>query len=300
MNGIILDAQERWNKNLRSTRKNEKLSQENLAALMREQGFTTCTQKSISRWEQVGRKPGYAFPSYDKMVGLAKCLQVDVPYLTGDMGGRTYDEQYIANSIGTDPSVVALIKELEQYASEKIDYEDDGEPENITLYHNADELALFILDFVGSEFISKYRDFVAAWMNITPQDDTSKAKNEEARYRKDLKVAKFELVDSFQAALCRQYPDPDSDAFLTEKGLECKRNEDLQRQQHKERLQKKIWKKLLEQGGTDSDQDKMRQISSALQPLVDASAKVSNYREERIEALRLRIAARARAAQGLS
>ena len=183
MNGIILDAQERWNKNLRSTRKNEKLSQENLAALMREQGFTTCTQKSISRWEQVGRKPGYAFPSYDKMVGLAKCLQVDVPYLTGDMGGRTYDEQYIANSIGTDPGVVALIKELEQYASEKIDYEDDGEPENITLYHNADELALFILDFVGSEFISKYRDFVAAWMNITPQDDTSKAKNEEARYR---------------------------------------------------------------------------------------------------------------------
>lgn len=54
-------------------------------------------------------------------------------------------------------------------------------------------------------------------MNITPQDDTSKAKSEEARYRKDLKVAKFELVDSFQAALCRQYPDPDSDAFLTEK-----------------------------------------------------------------------------------
>ena len=85
------------------------------------------TQKSISRWEQVGRKPGYAFPSYDKMVGLAKCLQVDVPYLTGDMGGRTYDEQYIADSIGTDPGVVALIKELEQYASEKIDYEDDGD-----------------------------------------------------------------------------------------------------------------------------------------------------------------------------
>lgn len=217
MNSILFDAQERWNKNLRGIRKERGLNQEDLAALMREQGFTTCTQKSISRWEQVGRKPGYAFPSYDKMVGLAKCLQVDVPYLTGDMGGRTYDEQYIANSIGTDPGVVALIKELEQYASEKIDYEDDGEPENITLYHNADELALFILDFVGSEFISKYRDFVAAWMNITPQDDTSKAKSEEARYRKDLKVAKFELVDSFQAALCRQYPDPDSDAFLTEK-----------------------------------------------------------------------------------
>ena len=179
MNSILFDAQERWNKNLRGIRKERGLNQEDLAALMREQGFTTCTQKSISRWEQVGRKPGYAFPSYDKMVGLAKCLQVDVPYLTGDMGGRTYDEQYIANSIGTDPGVVALIKELEQYASEKIDYEDDGEPENITLYHNADELALFILDFVGSEFISKYRDFVAAWMNITPQDDTSKAKSEE-------------------------------------------------------------------------------------------------------------------------
>ena len=107
-------------------------------------------------------------------------------------------------------------------------------------------------------------------------------------------------MDSFQAALRRQYPDPDFDAFLTEKGLECKRNEELQLQQDEEKLRKKIWKKLLEQGGTDSNQDKMRQISSALQLLVDASAKVSNYREERIEALRLRIAARARAAQGLS
>ena len=137
-------------------------------------------------------------------------------------------------------------------------------------------------------------------MNITPQDDTPKARSEEARYRKYLKAAKFELVDSFQAALRRQYPDPDFDAFLTEKGLECKRNEELQLQQDEEKLRKKIWKKLLEQGGTDSNQDKMRQISSALQLLVDASAKVSNYREERIEALRLRIAARARAAQGLS
>ena len=266
MNSILFDAQERWNKNLRGIRKERGLNQEDLAALMREQGFNDLYSEVDIQMGAGGAETRLRIPFVRQMVGLANASKLtSLP--NRRHGRRTYDEQYIANSIGTDPGVVALIKELEQYASRKIDYEDDGEPENITLYHNADELALFILDFVGSEFISKYRDFVAAWMNITPQDDTSKQKAKSTLTGRISRWRNSSSWSSFQAALCRQYPDPDSDAFLTEKGLECKRNEDLQRQQHKERLQKKIWKKLLEQGGTDSDQDKMRQISSALQHL---------------------------------
>lgn len=288
MSGIICDARKRWNRNLRSVRTEKRLSQEQLAAQMRELGFSTCTQKSISKWEQVGQKPNYVFPPYEKMVGLAKCLEVDVPYLTGDMDGRTYAEEYIAKAIGTDPGVTSLINALRLHAPETSSYEDNGETAYILTDNGADETALFILDFtIGNEFISKYKKFIAAWMDVRPQDDITQAKHEQTRYEKELRAAKFDLVDTFQALLHTQYPDPDLDAFLTEKGQECKRKEE----QERERIKKKMTKKL-----SDNLSDDQRQnIISTLRTLAEASTTAKTFHKHRIDALRHRIAAKEQA-----
>lgn len=290
MSGIICDAKKRWNRNLRCVRTEKRLSQEQLAAQMRELGFSTCTQKSISKWEQVGQKPNYVFPPYEKMVGLAKCLEVDVPYLTGDMDGRTYAEEYIAKAIGTDPGVTSLINALRLHAPETSSYEDNGETDCIAIDNGADETALFILDFtfIGNEFISKYREFIAAWMDIRAQDDTAQARHEQTRYEKELRAAKFDLVDTFQALLRTRYPDPDLDAFLTEKGQECKDREE----QERERIEKERRKELSD---TLSDDQWRQNIASTLRTLAETSTTVTNFHKNRIDALRHRIAAKEQA-----
>lgn len=289
MNGMNMSCADRWNRNLRETRSKRKLSQTDLAAMMNEHGYGPCSQKTISQWEHVGEREGCGFPPYRKMLGLAECLGVDVPYLTGDMDGGTYAQQYVADHLGTDPGVVSIFKELAIISESKSEFDpDDGSRIEIVKDNDADVYALLLMDSYRTVLAEKYKAFVAAHRDRRLKDDPDDAPDEKRRYLSNLRAARFELVDAFQAMLREKYPDPGLDDFLTDAGKEKKRR----REREEEKRDEERRRRLLSAEGASPV--KLASVASALLRVLLAEGQSyqdeEEFRRERAEELRKRIA----------
>lgn len=211
-----------FSNNLREHRQRRHLTQSELAERMVGRGFK-CDGRTISRWERIGAD-GKGLPSYARICALADCLGVDVAHLLGRMKGERYDEQDAADYLGLDPGAIRALKLLRPECAEDMRVE-----------HGSRTMSLLILDIIASDLtVSKsqaagsasrimrdYRELVHAAMNRTLMDTPEEAARERKRVERNVRAARFDLVESFGAMLRQRYaPSGFDEDYLSSTGRE--------------------------------------------------------------------------------
>ncbi|PJM76072.1 hypothetical protein CSQ87_00570 [Bifidobacterium simiarum] len=161
-----------------------------------------------------------------KMLALADCLGVDVPYLMGDMEARHYDEQALADRLGIDPGAIALLLELKP---EIID--------GIRVENGSTVMSEIIVDMFDPMIRSDYERLVKAYMCRRLCDDPQEAEQERERVEQEIRLDRFELVESFSSMLRQRYEAPTAiDDYLSDKGkqqlAEQQRQQKVKEQRH--------------------------------------------------------------------
>lgn len=230
-------------KNLKNRRKKLELTQGELAERMVDKGFAGCDARTIWRWEHI-KEDGVGLPSYAKMCALADCLGVDVAHLLGAMKGERYEEQDAADYLGLDPAAVqALVLLRPEHGGEN----DDG----VRVEHGSRTMSLLILDVMAatldahggtsSHILQDYSRLARAAEDWRMMDTPEEAARERERVEREVRAARFELVESFGTMFRERYAVPASDEdCLSDKGRAVAERMEAERRAHDCELVKRL------------------------------------------------------------
>lgn len=231
-----------FSNNLRNHRKRLHLTQRGLAERMVSKGFD-CDGRTISRWERIG-PDGKGLPSYARICALADCLDVDVAHLLGHMKGERYGEQDAADYLGLDPGAIRALRLLRPEFA-------DG----MRVEHGSRTMSLLILDVIASDWTAAgsqtggatsrimrdYRGLVHAIMDRTLMDTPEEAARERRRVERNVRAARFDLVESLGAMLRQRYAPSDRDEdYLSDKGREFAKRTEEENKARNRRLARRL------------------------------------------------------------
>jgi len=120
MNDITGKKQSCWNKRLKKCMQDAGYTQESFARNLNAKYGTQFTQKTISRWVNLGdAKNGIkGFPDFDNMICIADFLGIDVGYLIGETDGDTFSLEKASSYIGLNSEATKAIRKLTNPESE--------------------------------------------------------------------------------------------------------------------------------------------------------------------------------------
>ncbi|MCQ9209413.1 helix-turn-helix domain-containing protein [Granulicatella seriolae] len=124
MYNIIEQKQRCWNERLKKCIQDAGYTQKSFAHNLNERYGTQFTQKTISRWVNLGdaRNGIKGFPEFDNMVYIADYLKVDIGYLTGEIDNETFTLEQVCSVIGLNQNAIeALVSIMHPFGK----YEDD-------------------------------------------------------------------------------------------------------------------------------------------------------------------------------
>ena len=114
MNGIFKAKADIWNKRLKKLVK-EHGTQEEFAEALNTTYETHFTQKSVSKWLNVGStktKGGKVkiinFPKYETMALIAAFFDVDIGYLTGETNYKKFDSKSTLDYLGLEDEAIRV------------------------------------------------------------------------------------------------------------------------------------------------------------------------------------------------
>lgn len=112
----VSSKEKMWNCRLRGCIKAKHLTQKELAIEFNKKYKTSCTQRDISRWTNVGTKPQkgrkIGFPSYQNMLNLAEFFDVSVAFLTGETNNDAYDIEKASSFLNINQSSIKSIRKI--------------------------------------------------------------------------------------------------------------------------------------------------------------------------------------------
>lgn len=112
MNDIFHKKQRCWNERLKKCMQNNGYTQESFACDLNKKYNTQFTQKTISRWANLGdAKNGIkGFPDFENMVYVADFFGVDVGYLTGETDEDSFSLEKACSYIGLNGEAIKAIR----------------------------------------------------------------------------------------------------------------------------------------------------------------------------------------------
>lgn len=114
MNDIISIKQCCWNERLKKCMQDAGYTQESFACDLNKKYDTQFTQKTISRWVNLGdAKNGIkGFPDFENMVYIADFFGVDIGYLTGETDEDSFSLEKACSYIGLNGEAIKSIREI--------------------------------------------------------------------------------------------------------------------------------------------------------------------------------------------
>lgn len=112
MNDILYYKQCCWNDRLKKCMQNKGYTQESFACDLNKKYNTQFTQKTISRWVNLGdAKNGIkGFPDFENMVYIADFFGVDIGYLTGETNEDSFSLEKACSYIGLNGEAIKAIR----------------------------------------------------------------------------------------------------------------------------------------------------------------------------------------------
>lgn len=103
-----------WNERLKKCMQDAGYTQESFACDLNKTYNTQFTQKTISRWVNLGdAKNGIkGFPDFDNMVYIADFFDVDIGYLTGETDEDSFSLEKACSYIGLNGKAIKAIREI--------------------------------------------------------------------------------------------------------------------------------------------------------------------------------------------
>jgi len=114
MNDIICRKQRCWNERLKKCILEGEYTQESLAQALNKKYSTKFTQKTISRWVNLGdAKNGIkSFPDFENMLQVAGFFSVDVGYLIGETDDDSFSLEKACSYMGLNGEAIKAIREI--------------------------------------------------------------------------------------------------------------------------------------------------------------------------------------------
>lgn len=114
MNDIIDRKRRCWNERLKKCIFDGGHTQESFAHALNKKYSTKFTQKTISRWVNLGdAKNGIkSFPDFENMLQVADFFSVDVGYLTGETDEDSFSLEKACSYMGLDGEAIKAIREI--------------------------------------------------------------------------------------------------------------------------------------------------------------------------------------------
>ncbi len=110
---MVENRQECWNSLLKKYMKERNMTQADLAKALNEKYNTQYTQKTISRWMNLGSKKGMKrFPDYENMVILADFFGMEVGHLTGETEFDSFNNEKCYDYLGLTDSAIDRIRRI--------------------------------------------------------------------------------------------------------------------------------------------------------------------------------------------
>lgn len=129
MNDIFEEKAKIWNSRLKQCLKEKQYTQIGFADKLNEQFEMSVTQETVSRWLHVGDKKSkrdkngkefIGFPNYENMICIAKCLDVDLGYLTGETDAETFTLEQASELLNLDTEALKSIIKLTQTTNSNV------------------------------------------------------------------------------------------------------------------------------------------------------------------------------------
>lgn len=127
MNDIISRKQCCWNERLKKCMQDAGYTQESFACDLNKKYGTQFTQKTISRWVNLGdAKNGIkGFPDFENMVYIADFLGVDIGYLAGETDEDSFSLEKACSYIGLNGEAIKAIRGITNPENETNDMRKD-------------------------------------------------------------------------------------------------------------------------------------------------------------------------------
>lgn len=204
MNDIIDSKQRCWNERLKKCIHDCGYTQESFAFALNKKYSTKFTQKTISRWVNLGdAKNGIkSFPDFENMVQVANFLSVDVGYLTGETDEDSFSLEKACSYMGLNGNAIKAIREITV-------------PENMDSFfgkYKRDTFNMFLSAKGFPNFFESLNDLHQT--SISPTADNRVFENLDSAidYMRDLeykgKIERYELNEALIILINEIYPNP--------------------------------------------------------------------------------------------
>lgn len=204
MNDIIDRKQRYWIERLKKCIHDGGYTQVSFAYALNKKYNTEFTQKTISRWVNLGdAKNGIkSFPDFENMVRVADFFGVDVGYLTGETDEDSFSLDKVCSYMGLNGNAIKAIREITH-------------PENEASYMRKDIRESFNKFLSAEGFPNFFHSLFDLYLtSISPTEDNQVFKNldNSIDYIHDLeykgKIERYELNEALVLLINEIYPNP--------------------------------------------------------------------------------------------
>lgn len=204
MNDIIDRKQRCWNERLKKCILEGGYTQESFAHALNKKYSTKFTQKTISRWVNLGdAKNGIkSFPDFENMVQVADFFGVDVGYLTGETDDDSFSLEKASSYMGLNGEAIKAIREITV-------------PENMDSFFGKYRRDTFnkVLSAKGfRNFFDSLNDLHQTSISPTEDNRIFDDLDSAIDYMRDLeykgKIERYELSESLVMLINEIYPNP--------------------------------------------------------------------------------------------
>jgi len=201
----IIDRKQRcWNERLKKCILEGSYTQESFAHALNKKYSTKFTQKTISRWVNLGdAKNGVkSFPDFENMLQVADFFSVDVGYLTGETDDDSFSLEKACSYMGLNGEAIKAIREI-------------TEPENMDSFLGKYRRDTFnkVLSAKGFRiFFDSLNDLHQTSISPTEYNRIFNNLDSAIDYMRDLeykgKIERYELSESLIMLINEIYPNP--------------------------------------------------------------------------------------------
>jgi len=204
MNDIIDGRRWCWNERLKKCIYDGGHTQESFAQALNKKYSADFTQKTISRWVNLGdAKNGIkSFPDFENMVKVADFFGVDVGYLTGETDEYSFSLEKASSYMGLNGKAIKAIRRITH-------------PENEGSYMWQDFRESFNKFLSAEEFPNFFDSLLDLYQtSISPRENNRVFENSDSAidYMRDLeytgKIERYELNESLVMLINEIYPNP--------------------------------------------------------------------------------------------
>lgn len=204
MNDIMDQKRSCWNERLKKCILDGGYTQESFAHDLNKKYGTKFTQKTISRWVNLGdAKNGIkSFPDFENMVQVADFLNVDVGYLTGETDEDSFSLEKACSYMGLKGEAINTIREITV-------------PENMDSFFGKYRRDTFNKVLTAKGFLNFFESLNDLHQtSISPKEENRIFDNLDSAidYMRDLeykgKIERYELNETLVMLINEIYPNP--------------------------------------------------------------------------------------------